>query len=82
MLTSVFTSKTGQSVAHNRHGIFLFGCFCQKMDIFRHFICLILDSRVPDRTKQIGIFALFSSIFSSTQLAPVLGNADLRYNLV
>ena len=44
------TLKTGQSVAHNRHGIFLFGSFCQRMDIgvhvFMHFISSILDSRV------------------------------------
>ena len=57
------TSKTGQSVAHNRHGIFLFGFFCQRMDIFRHFISLISDSRsqdTRDRTKQIGFIASFN----------------------
>ena len=32
-LNLAFTSKIGQSVAHNRHGIFLFGFFCQRMDI-------------------------------------------------
>ena len=31
-LILAFTSKTGQSVAHNRH----FGFFCQRLDI-RHF---------------------------------------------
>ena len=30
----------------SRHGIFLFGFFCQRMDIFRHFINLISDCRV------------------------------------
>ena len=29
-----FTSKTGQSVAHNRHIIFLFRFFGQREDIF------------------------------------------------
>ena len=40
-----FTSKTGQSVAHNAHRIFLFGFFCQREDIFMHIIGLFLDSR-------------------------------------
>ena len=45
-LILAFTSKMGQSVAHNRHRIFLFGFFCQREDIFRHFIGLISDSRL------------------------------------
>ena len=40
-----FSSQTGQSVEHNRHSIFLFGFFCQREDILRHFIGLISDSR-------------------------------------
>ena len=36
-LILAFTSKTGQSVAHNRHRIFLIGFFCQRKNIFRHF---------------------------------------------
>ena len=44
-LILAFTSKTGHSVAHNRQRIFLFGFFCQREDIFRHFIGLISDSR-------------------------------------
>ena len=44
-LILALTLKTGQSVAHNRDGIFLFGFFCQSMDIFRHLISLISDSR-------------------------------------
>ena len=39
------TSKTGQSVAHNRHRIFLLGFFVRE-DMFRHFIGLISDSRL------------------------------------
>ena len=37
-LILVLTSKTGQSVTHNRHKIFSFGFFYQREDIFRHFI--------------------------------------------
>ena len=33
-LILAFTSKTGQFVAHNRHGIFLFGFFCERTDIY------------------------------------------------
>ena len=44
-LILTFTSKTGQSVAHNRHRRFSFGFFCQREDIFGHFIGLISDSR-------------------------------------
>ena len=44
-LSLVFTSKTVQSVAHNRHRIFLFWVFCQREDIFRHCIGLISDFR-------------------------------------
>ena len=36
-LILAYTSNTGQSVAHNRHGISLFGFFCQRMEIFGHF---------------------------------------------
>ena len=43
-LILAFTSKKGQSVEHTRHRIFLFGFFCQKEDILRFFIGLILDS--------------------------------------
>ena len=32
-LILAFTSKMGQSVVHNRLGIFLFGFFCQRMNI-------------------------------------------------
>ena len=40
-LILAFTSKTGQSVVHiKRHRIFLFGFFCQREDIFGHFIGL------------------------------------------
>ena len=46
MLILVFTKKAGQSEAHNRHRIFLFGFFCHIEDIFRHFLGLISDSRV------------------------------------
>ena len=43
-LILAFTSKTGQSVEHTRHGIFLlFGFFCQRADILRHFKGFILD---------------------------------------
>ena len=45
-LILAFTSKTGQSVAHNRNRIVLIGFFCQREDIFRHFIGLMPDSRV------------------------------------
>ena len=31
-LILAFTLKAGQSVAHNRSGIFLFGFFCQRID--------------------------------------------------
>ena len=44
-LILAFTLKTGQSVVHNRHKIFLFGIFCPRKDIFRHFIGLISDSQ-------------------------------------
>ena len=40
-LILALTSKTGQSVAHNRHNIFLFGFFYQRGDILRYFISLI-----------------------------------------
>ena len=40
-LIFAFTSKTGQSVAQHRNRIFLFGLFCQREDIFWHFIGLI-----------------------------------------
>ena len=43
-LILAFTSKTGQSVAHYSHEIFLFESFCKKMDILRNFISLISDS--------------------------------------
>ena len=46
MLILAFTSKTGQSVEHTRYGTFLFGFFCQRVDILRHFIGLILVSRL------------------------------------
>ena len=39
------TSKTGQRAAHSSHRIFLFEFFCQREDIFRHFIGLFLDYR-------------------------------------
>ena len=39
-LILAFTSKTGQSVAHNTHRIFLFRFFRQGMDMLRHFISL------------------------------------------
>ena len=32
-LILAFTSKTGQSVVHNRHGISLFGFYWERMDI-------------------------------------------------
>ena len=46
-LILVFTSKTGQSVEHDRHRNFYLFCvfFCHREDIFRHFIGLILDSK-------------------------------------
>ena len=44
-LILAFTSKTGQSVAHFTHRIFLFGFFSQREDIFTHFISLISSSR-------------------------------------
>ena len=44
MLLLALNPKTGQSVAHNRHKLFLFGIFCQRDDIFRHFIGPISDS--------------------------------------
>ena len=44
-LIVALTSKTGQSVAHNRHKIFSFGFFYQREDIFRHFIGRILDTK-------------------------------------
>ena len=44
-LILALTSKTGQSVAHNRHIVFLFGFFYQREDILRYFIGLISDSR-------------------------------------
>ena len=50
-LILAFTSKTGQSVAHDRQGIFLFGFFCQRMDTFRHFKSLISDSRVQGYSR-------------------------------
>ena len=40
-LILALTSKTGQSVAHNRHIICLFGFFYQRGDILRYFISLI-----------------------------------------
>ena len=61
-LILAFTSKTGQSVAHYRHRIFLFGFFCQREDIFRHFMGLISDARrkgSQDRTKQRCFFLHF-----------------------
>ena len=45
-LILAFTSKTGQSVAHNSHRIFLFSYFCEREEILRHFICLISDPRL------------------------------------
>ena len=72
-LIFTFTSKKGQSVSHNRHRIFLFGFFCQRKDILRHFIGSLSDFRgTRDKTKQIKTNSL---IFSSAQPAPVLGNA-------
>ena len=50
-LILAFNSKTGQSVAHSRHGIFLFGFLCQRMGIFRHFISLISNSRVQKYSR-------------------------------
>ena len=53
-LILAFTSKTGQSVEHNRY-LFSFGFFCLKEHISRHFIGLISDSilkRTQDRTKR------------------------------
>ena len=44
-LILAFTSKMGQSVAHNTLRIFSFGLFCPREDIFRHLIGLISDSR-------------------------------------
>ena len=40
------TSKTGKSVAHYRHRVFLLRFFCLTEDIFRHFIGLnsLIDS--------------------------------------
>ena len=61
-LILAFTSKTGKSVAHNRHKIFSFGFFYQREDIFRHFIGRTSDSRLKgtrDITKQRGFFAFF-----------------------
>ena len=43
-LILALTSKTGQSVAHNRHIIFSFALFYQREDILRYFIGLISDS--------------------------------------
>ena len=78
-LILTFTSKPGQPVERTRHRIFKFEFCCQREVIFRHFIGLISDFKVTgDITKQRGFF---SSIFSSTQPTPVLGNADLRYHL-
>ena len=37
-LILVLTSKTGNSVEHTRHRIFLFGFFCLREDILRHFM--------------------------------------------
>ena len=51
ILILAFTSKTGQSVALNRHRIFLFRFFSQREDIFRHFISLISDSRVQEYSR-------------------------------
>ena len=45
-LILVLTSKTGHSVEHTRHRIFLFGFFCLREDILSHFIRLISDSRL------------------------------------
>ena len=45
-LILAFTSKTGKYVENCRHRFFLFGFFCQSDDIFKHFICLIQDSRL------------------------------------
>ena len=46
-----------------------------------HLIGLTPDLKgIRDRTKQTGFFA-FSIVFSSTQPAPVFGNADFRYHL-
>ena len=59
-LILALTSKTGQSVVHNGHGIFLFGFFCQRMDIFRYFISLIQTPEFKDtrdRSKQMGLFS-------------------------
>ena len=47
-----FTSKTGQSVEHTRHRIFLFGFFGQREDTLRHFIGLISDSRLKGYSKK------------------------------
>ena len=84
-LILAFTSKKGQSVAHNKHRIFLFGFACQREDLFRHFIGLIsfrlqtLRVLVIELNKE--FFLHFLSIFSSIQPAPVFGNAYLRYHL-
>ena len=67
--------KTGQPVAHKRHGIFLFGFFCQRMHIFRYFICLSLWILEIELNKK-ELLHFFKSIFSSSQPAPVLNNAD------
>ena len=41
-LILALNSKMGQSIAYNRHIIFLFGFFYQRVDILRYFIGLIL----------------------------------------
>ena len=50
-LILAFASKTGQSVEHTRHRIFLFGFFCQREDILRHFIDLFSDSNLKGYSR-------------------------------
>ena len=80
-LILALTSKTGQSVAHNRRGIFLFRFCCQREDTFGHSISLISDSRLK-KALEIELnkdkFYHFFIDFTSAQPAPVLGNTDLR----
>ena len=54
-LILAFTSKTGQSVAHNRHGIFIFGFFYQREDVLRHFIGLTRTVRGSDYSPAIEL---------------------------
>ena len=50
-LILAFTLKKGQSVEHTRHRIILFGFFCQREDILRHFIGLISDSKLKGYSR-------------------------------